>query len=68
MRTKMRTNLKDWLKILFVIISILLVNTFPIILSIIYNNWWLMLLYVIIPILDGLLLILLKFFVDILKW
>ena len=64
----MKTNLKDWLKILFVVLLVILVNTFPIILSIANNNWWLMLLYVIVPILDGLLLIFLKALIEIFKW
>lgn len=64
----MKTNLKDWLKILFVAILVILVNTFPIVLSVAKDNWWFMLLYIIVPILDGLLLILFKAMIDIFNW
>lgn len=64
----MKTNLKDWLKILFVVLLVILVNTFPIIISIVNDNWWLMLLYVIVPILDGLLLIFFNALIEIFKW
>ena len=64
----MKTNLKDWLKISFVVLLTILANTFPIILTIVYDNWWLMLLYFIVPILDGLLLIIFNAMIVIFKW
>ena len=44
--------IKTWLKIIIIIGLGLLINVLPIILSISYNNWWFMLLYIIVPIMD----------------
>ena len=65
---KMNNVIKDWLKVIFIVLLALVINTYPIILSITYNNWWLMLLYFTVPILDGIYLVFLKAMLEIFKW
>lgn len=62
-----KNALKDWTKIIVVIIIGLLINTFPIIISIMTGNWWFMFLYIIVPIVDGIYLIILKGIVEIFR-
>lgn len=65
---KKNNAVKDWLKIIFIILLALIINTYPVILSIIYSNWWLMLLYFTVPIIDGLYLVFLKAILEIFNW
>lgn len=65
---KFKNALKYWAKIIFVFGLAILINTFPIILSLVNDNWWLMLLYIIVPIIDVLYLIFLKALLEIFNW
>lgn len=65
---KKNREIKNWLKIIFVVLAALMINTYPIILSVVYSNWWLMLLYFTVPILDGIYLVFLKAMLEIFKW
>lgn len=49
--------ISNWGFIILVIGIGLLINIFPIIISILSNNWWFMLLYIVVPIIDIIFLI-----------
>ena len=68
LKSHFKSSLKDWSKIIAVVLIAFLINTFPIIVSYLKDNWWFMLLYCIVPILDGIYLFFLKAVIDIFKW
>jgi len=49
--------ISNWGFIILIIGIGLLINIFPIIISILSNNWWFMLLYIVVPIIDIIFLI-----------
>ena len=65
---KKNNEIKNWLKLIFVIGLALIINIYPIVLSVVYSNWWLMLLYFTVPILDGIYLVFLKAIIEIFNW
>lgn len=62
---KFKNSTKNWAKIAFVFGLGILINTFPIILSVVNDNWWIMILYIIVPIIDVLYLIFLNALLEI---
>lgn len=61
-----KNALIDWTKIIITLGIGVLINTFPIIISAITGNWWFMLLFIV-PIIDGIYLIILKGIVEIFR-
>lgn len=68
LKSNFKNSLKDWSKIIVVVLIAILINIFPLIISLVKDNWWFMLLYCIVPILDGIYLFFLNAVVDIFKW
>lgn len=68
LKSSFKSSLKDWSKIVAMALIAILINIFPVIISLIKDNWWFMLLYCIVPILDGIYLFFLKALVDIFRW
>lgn len=67
MKYSLKETIKNWIKIITVLLIGILINIFPILVSIHYDNWWLMLLYIVVPIMDVIYIIILNAILEMFK-